>query len=319
MKSFWTRNVRFIVLISTILLSFSHASASEEDDKLFGAGLEVGYVAPNVWAGWQLSKGPCIQPIASFSIWDFSLGIFWNIYGSEKDRDVHSQTGGGVYGKYKKGFGMCDEVQFFLEWSRSWKWFSLGASYWHLAYTWGFAQYQDTTADKAICEWFGQLSSGELTISPSLNFGPLSIFTDQSVVIVAKERDEKYDTLNLVAKKSDLGSYHGVFGLSWSKEASEKWSLELLTKIEWASWKFIRPWLNSKLKEDLKKINHRPYGIYHITFGTGASYNLLPQLKISGNFNFDFITNYWVRKNDIKGVNGCIPYGGIHLVYDWSW
>ena len=319
MKSFWIRNVRFIVSISIVLITFFHASVSGEDDKLFGASLDVGYVAPNVWAGWQLSQGPCIQPTAGFSIWEFNLGVFLNMYGSQRDKFQKSLDTAKVDNKYQKQFGMIDEVQFFLDWGHSWEWFSLSASYWHLAYTWGFAQYQDTTKKKEICEWFGRYSSGELTVSPSFNFGSLSIFTDQSVVIIAQERDEDEDTLNIVSKKSDLGSYHGVFGLSWSKAASEKWSLELLAKIEWASWKFLRPWLNSKLKEELKNIDHKPYGVYHCTLGAGNSYTFLPQFSISANFNVDFITNYWVRKNDNRVVKGCIPYGGIHLTYNWSW
>ena len=221
MKSFWIKYVKCIVCICTVLLTFLLASASEEDDKLFGASLDLGYVSPNVWAGWQLSYGPCIHPTASFSIWEFNLGVFLNMYGSQRDKFKESLDTLNVDSKSQKQFGMIDEVQFFLDWGHSWDWFSLGASYWHLAYTWRYAQHQDTT-QKVGCEWFGKYSSGELTVSPSFNFGPFSIFTDQSVVIVAQARDETDDPLNLVSKKNDIGSYHGVLGLSWSQAAGER-------------------------------------------------------------------------------------------------
>lgn len=307
-------NIRFVLIIIIIFLSLAFANESEENDKLFGASLDLGYVGPNVWAGWQLSQGPCIQPVVSFSIWEFSLGIFWNLYGSEKDRAMDSQTGEGLYGKYKSGFGMCDEVQFFAEWGHTWKWFSLSAAYWHLAYTWGYSDYQDTTKNKPICEWFGTYSSGELTLTPSLNLGPFSIFTEQNMVIIANERDEgkTTDSSNIIIKRSDLGSYHGVFGVTWAKE-SDMVSVDITAKTEWATWKFIRPWIGSYTMKQ-----KRPSGFYHITLGTGASYTLFPSFSISGNFNVQFTTNRWI-KIDNRGNKGIIPYGGIHLTYNWSW
>ena len=302
--------IRFVLSIITILLSLAFSNEPEEKDKLFGASFEIGYVHPNMWAGWQLSQGPCIQPVATFSFREFNLGIYWNLYGSEKDRAMDSQTGEGLYGKYKSGFGMCDEIQFFLDWSHSWKWFSFGASYWHLAYTWGYDQ--DTSQTTPICEWFGTFSAGELTLVPSCNFGPFSVFTEQNMVIVAKNRDEPSDTSNIAIRKSDLGSYHGVLGITWAKE-SDNVSVNITAKGEWATWKFIRPWIGSYAMKQ-----KQPSGFYHVTIGTGAGYTPIPQLSISGDFNVDFKTNRWV-KIDHKGNKGIIPHGGLHLTYNWSW
>ena len=63
----------------------------EEGEDFFGASLDLGYVGPDVWAGFQVSEGARIQPIIKFSVWKFAIGIFWNIYGSEKDRKVNTQ------------------------------------------------------------------------------------------------------------------------------------------------------------------------------------------------------------------------------------
>jgi hypothetical protein len=298
--------------------------ASEGEEKLFGATLDVGYVQPYMWAGWQLSRGACMQPAAVFSVWNINLGIFWNLYGSERDRDVNSQTDEPIKGEYKKGFGMCDEVQLFVDRSFSWDWFSLSTSYWHLAYTWGYADYSDTTQNKAICEWFGSYSAGELTIVPAFQLGPFSVFTEQNLVIVANKRDEQHSAADtsgqeFTVRRTDLGSYHGVFGVSWAKEATDKWSIELVARTEWATWQFIRPWLGGRLKNELMNRNIKPHGIYHITIGSNTSYNLLPNLSVSANLNVQFITNYWIRKNDTKVAKGCIPYGGMHVTYNWSW
>lgn len=337
MKIFRERKAKTIFSIISIMLFLSLYSAAQETndstevstlqeiENLFGASVDLAYVGPNMWAGWQLSNGPCIQPTFKFSIWKFNIGIYMNLYGSERDWDISSVTGEGIKGQYKKGFGMCDEVQFFVDGGYDWKYFSIAAAYWHLSYTWGYAQFTDPTKNKAICEWFGVLSSGELTISPAVHLGPFTIFTDQNLVIAAESRDEQnttnnaLDSLGIVVKKSGLWDYHGVLGVSWSKEAAEGLSIELVAKTEWASKKFIEPWLDGRLKSDLKKKNIEPWGIYHITVGTSSSYSILPQLSVSGYFNVEFITNRWVRFNEIKTIKGCIPYAGINLSYSWSW
>jgi hypothetical protein len=332
MQLFWEKKVRIIFSIVCIILSFSVFSPAEETtdstqlnkpeekEKLFGASIDLGYVGPNMWAGWQLSQGPCIQPLMKFSIGEFNIGMYMNFYGSEKDRDVNSSTGEGMTGKYKKRFGTCDEVQFLIDWSHDWKYFSLAASYWHLSYTWDNSRYSNTKDSTAKCVWFGPMSGGELTISPSVQLGPFSIFTDQNLVIIAKERKEEREIDTIT--KTSLWDYHGVFGVSWSKDASEKWSIDLQAKTEWASNKFIDPWLDSKIKKLLNERNIKPNGIYHITFGTSSTYNVLPQLSISANFNVEFITNYWVRMNGIyttKSNKVCIPYVGLHATYSWNW
>lgn len=321
MRSIMENNFRMLsgMLATLFFLSiYSTAAAEEKEGGLFGASVDMGYVMPNMWAGWKLSNGACIQPTFTFTIGEFNIGTYMNMYGSEADRRKNSMTGEPMYGKYMKGFGMIDEVQFFAGWEHGWKWFSLGASFWYLAYTWQNTRYSNTQDSTDRCEWFGQMAGGELTISPAVHLGPFSIFTDQNVVVVARERKwEQWvnDSTVNVTTKNALGDYHGVLGAAWATGADDTWSIELSAKAEWANMKFIREWLESRVKKK------KPQGIYHITIGANSSYNILPQLSISGNFNVDFITNYWVRFNSVynkSGNNGCIPYGGIHLTYTWS-
>ncbi len=293
-------------------------TSEEEKENLFSTSLELGYVGPDVWAGFRVSNGTRIQPLLKFTVWDFGIGIFWNIYGSEKDRMVNTQPPPDyLYGKYTKGLGMCDDVEFFIEWGHDWDWFSLSSDIWLMAYTWKNNRFGITATDKSICKWFGNNTSAALSITPSINLGPFSIYNMHWVDIMGRDRevleDEKWVT------KNPIGDYRGTLGFTYSANPVERYSFELGAYAEWANKKFLREWLESNIKAVLRNRNDLPYGIYHITVGASSSFDVLPQLSISGNFNVEFITNHWIRINDVKTAKGCIPYGGLHLSYSFGW
>lgn len=328
----WKTKRRMLCSIFALLLSISPYSNAQENDNLFsvdvveesaedlfGASLQIQYVGPNMWAGFQLSNGPCIQPILTFSVHDFSIGMFMNFYGSERDRDVNSTSDDIIEGKYKKGLGMCDEVQLFFDWGHDWKWFSLSSSLWYMAYTWDYAMASDASQSTAICKWFGILSSGELTVTPAVNLDPFSIYMEHSWVVIAKKRTLKQDSLSGNIRKTDIGAYHGVFGITWTKSPVEQCSIDLGVKTEWATKKFLDPWMGNRLKEELKKENKMPHGFYHVTFGAASTFDINSQLSITGEFNVQFITNHWLKINDIKIAKGCIPYGGFAINYSFGW
>ncbi len=289
-----------------------------EEDNLFGASLELGYVGPDVWAGFQVSSGTRIQPILKFTVWDFGVGIFWNIYGSERDRLPNTQPPpDDLYGKYAKGLGMCDEVQFFVEWSHDWNLFSLSSDIWLMAYTWKNNRFGLTANDKSICKWFGNNTSAAFSITPSVNLGPFSIYVMHWVDIMGRNRkvleDEEWVT------KNPIGDYLGNFGFTYSANPVERYSLELGAYVGWANRKFLKEWLDTGIKAVLRNRNDLPRGIYHVTMGASSSYDVLPQLAISGFFNVEFVTNYWIRISDVKTAKDCIPYGGLNVCYSFGW
>lgn len=295
-------------VLGLFLYSFSGAG---EGKRSYSLGLDLGYLGPNVWAGWRTTEGPVFQPTTTFSVsdpflGDFTLGNYLNMYGSQKDR-IRESTGGYKSGYNSLSMGTVDEVQFFGEWARSWNDFSLSVSYWHLSYTW----------NTNILEWFGQYSSGEMTLAPSYKIGDVTLFTQQNMVVVANSRGDTVEVkkdssatepqFDLNQKKTDIGSYHAVYGISWDKEMGNM-GMNLGVKTEWATYKFIEPWI---WDGDIK--NHKPSGFYHLTFSAGNSYSPYPWLSISANYGIQYMLNKWVDLD--KRYKGSVPYAGIHTSF----
>jgi len=238
-------------------------TSEETKEDLFGVSVDVGYVGPDVWAGFQVSEGTRLQPIIKFSVWDFGIGMFWNIYGSEKDRKVNTQPPPDyLYGKYTKGLGMCDDVEFFIEWSHDWNWFSLASDFWYLGYTWKNNRFGITASDKSICQWFGNNSNGALSITPSVNLGPFSIYNFHWVTILGKDRKALED--DIWVTKNPIGDYRGILGFTYSANPVERGSIGLGAYVEWANSKFLKEWLDSGIKAVLTNRDDLPRGIHHL-------------------------------------------------------
>jgi hypothetical protein len=156
-----------------------------------------------------------------------------------------------------------------------------------------------------------------LSITPSINLGPFSIYNMHWVTIIGRDRevleDDKWVT------KNPIGDYRGTLGFTYSANPVERGSIDLGAYVEWANEKFLKEWLDTGIKAVLRNRDDLPYGIYHITFTSSASYEISPHVSISGNFNVEYITNHWIKINDIKRAKGCIPYGGLWLTYSYGW
>lgn len=291
----------------------SKAETGSENKHLFnGIGAELGYVGLNMWAGLQFSNGPCIQPLMKFSFWKFNVGVYANMMGSGQDRIKVKASDSNSEDEYKsgkaaRGFGMVDEIQFFIEGGNTWKRFSLDASFWYLAYT----ESSNDESEELSYLWWGDNTGGELTISPSFKIGPVTLYTDQCVQVIAKQRDEitsEDEDLN-VSKGSAIGAYHATLGARIDKEM-ETLSLGFAFWGEYATTKFLKPLIWGNLKDEISG------GFYHVTMSTQASYNINPRFTLNGYFNVQFVTNEVLNKS--WRYDGCVPYGGLALGYSWD-
>lgn len=302
--------------------------ASKKDHIFSGFEMNLGYVSKNMWAGFQFSNGPCIQSITKLSFWKFNIGAYWNMIGSEEDR-IKLSTGGYKTDKAARGFGMIDEVQFFIEGGNTWKKFTLESSIWFLAYTGDDSTATEETImnDSTIIEettysvynWWGKYISSEAMIKGDLQFGPLTIFSEHFFTVFARDNEKTEYDINdstgaqeekKVSKGNNIGAYHGAFGATITKEV-EKIDLEFTVKAEYAPFNFLKSFIWSE--KDREK---EPSGIYHITLRAAGAYTPLPPLKIDGFFNVQFMTNKDLDK--AMGYDGCIPYGGLILTYSWN-
>lgn len=302
-------NTSIAALVILAGLSPAPAQSSEEGaGRTHAVSLDLGYVGPNVWAGWRTSEGPVLQPTAAYSLGDpllgsFEAGMYCNMYGSQKDR-IRESTGGYRSGYNSLALGTVDEFQLFGGWERSWGNFTLSAAYWHLAYTWN---------DNRL-EWFGKFSSGELTVAPAYALGPFTFYTEQNMVVVANSRGDTVEvkqdstgntpSFDLNRRTTDLGSYHAVYGMGWAHEAGPM-GLDLGLKTEWATYKFIKPWI---WDGDIK--NHHPSGFYHVTFTAGTSYSPTPWVTLSANYGYQHMLNKWIDLD--KKYKGSVTHAGIH-------
>ncbi len=303
-------------------------SLSNEKYIFQGLEMNLGYVSKNMWAGFQFSDGPCIQSITKLSFWKISVGAYWNMMGSEEDR-IKKSVGGYKTDKAARGFGMIDEVQFFVEGGHTWKRFALDGSIWLLAYSGDDSiAVTDTIINDTVkvndkkydvYNWWGKSTSAELTIRPSVQLGPITLFTEQNVVIFALEAEKIVhnvddstgnESKSTTGKGNSIGAYHGVFGATITKEV-EKIDIEFTVKAEYAPYSFLESFIWSK--KDREK---EPSGIYHVTLAAKGAYSPVPSLKIDGFFNVQFMTNKDLDK--AMGYDGCIPYGGLILTYLWD-
>jgi len=304
------------------------ADASNTNDKLgpFDLGARVSYVAPYVWHGVPLTQGPCIQPVFWGSIKGFSLGMFINMFGSNKDRKYKegSQNQDPLTGEGSQSFGMINQVKLYLDWSHTFgEVFSLYTSYTHTAYAEHSERDTSTSKINTYYEWFSEKSTfGELTIRPSIQIGILTIFTEQNVGLIFDSNYEVWvpgDTTwweKAEINDSRSGNYHSTYGVTVNKEPTDNFTIAATISADVANKRF----LNRFAKDSRDQLPLNSWGLYQFTIFGQTRYNPVPWFALAGNYGFEFITNKKIGYN-IFGPNNEIKggffFGGIYTLFSW--
>ena len=294
------------------------ADASNTNDKLgpFDLGARVSYVAPYLWRGIPLTQGPCIQPVFWASFQELSLGMFINMFGSNRDlkyknyKELDPFTGPG-----SQSFGMINEVKLYLNWKHDFaKLFSLYTAYTHLAY----AEHKDEFGYFEAYEWFDKRSTyGELTIKPSFQVGSCNIFTEQNLVILAIKHTRKgdFDTTEV----NDMGNYHSVYGVTFEKKASEDFTVAMTISEELANKGFLSKMVKDKDEYLVTGIDS--WGFYQTTINLMLYYQPFSWFSYSVNCGTEFITNknvaYHTNPNSFTISQGALIFGGMHTTFTW--
>jgi len=293
-------------------------SGSARKNNFFGFGGEIGYAAPYIWRGIQLTSGPCIQPELWISLWEIRAGLFINMFGSNKDREIEKIDKINLIIDYATGegsqsFGMINKVNLFLDWQHSFnEHFSLYAAYNQYAYA-EHEEYNFETFELSTrYEWFHPKSTnGEITIRPALHIGLFEIFTEQNVVIFASEYTMPgyLDTFVI----NDLGNYHSTYGIALEKRASDRCAVSLALSEDLAGTDFISKMI--KIEEDIDVIYKglQSWGFYQTTCQILINYCPRPWLALRMNAGYEFITNHNMR--EVLNNKSPIIFGGVHTTY----
>jgi hypothetical protein len=152
------------------------------------AGLEADLVSRYVWRGLALSDGPVLQP----SVWASFAGLTLTPLANVAFREDSARAG-------------LNELDLTLDYSRD---------VFDLTVDPSFAMYlYPNQADAA--------PTGELAVALSYPVGPISIFTNHSVDLIAAP-----------------GAYFGDAGLSFENEFARNLSVEASARAGWASARF---------------------------------------------------------------------------------
>lgn len=289
-------------------------------DWLYGFGYKLGYVGPYIWRGLPITKGPSIQEEIWVSVKNFRLGMFMNMYGSNKDRKgwkLKKLTNLSIdTSKYSEGFGMINQVKFFLDWEHSFnETFTLFVGYTMYAY----GNYTEVDTLKTIYEkkygWFKNNSRyGEFSIKPSFKIGNLVLFTIQDFVFIAPERsfaleewNEKKEILEWIEKEDTRrGSYHGIFGLSIEKRLSDELMCSFRIQEEIAN----RIFFETHYRDPLNGETISTYGAYQRNINFKTQYSPIPWVLISANCGAVFYTKETIsNKTEAKGA---LLFGGLN-------
>jgi hypothetical protein len=300
-------------------------SSTSGKAKLFGGGAEVSYVAPYIYRGIPLTNGPCIQPVLWASLWEFKLGMFMNMYGSNNDRKIKKnqpllivfQTGEG-----SQCFGTINQVKFYLDWKHTFnKYFSLYAAYIHTAY----AEHQEydslTSKLNTYYEWFDKKSTyGELSIRPSVQLGLFNIFTEQNLVILAFKSQLVIPDDSAGFKTRDVdelrGNYHSAYGVVFEKELVDNFTFTTSLQADIANKRFLNRMVKiSKSRNPSDSLMINSQGLYQMTLNLATRYSPRPWFSFSANYAIEVVTNKKVGKwTETKGVR---LFGGIHTTFSW--
>ncbi len=328
-------------MISSVLLLlcliFSTLSAQMNESKLFEIGCDIGYVAPYVWRGFPMTNGPCIQPQFWVSVSDFKLGVFINMFGSNKDVawpkvKVNDDANTIEFppidsGECSQSFGMINELNFYLAWDRSFsKIFSLLAGV--TLYAYGEHIEVDTAKTKYIHRysmfhenaWYS-----EFTLRPSFTVGIFNIFTEQNFVLIAPERSFLYQDIGptglIWAEKKDsrFGNWHCALGVNIEKELSDEITCCLLLQEEIANRNYFETlyrdpeFVDPENPEETVSI----VGAYQQTLRLSTIYAPFPWFHVSANCGIEFITKETISEKTER--KGAFIFGGIHTRFSFSW
>ncbi len=320
--------------LSASVVAQSNEASASNDGKLFSVGGEIGYVAPYVWKGIPMTKGPCIQPQFWFSVQDFKLGMFINMFGSNKDvvwpkAKVNVDANTIEFppidsGECSQSFGMINEINFNLNWDHYFtKNFSLLAGF--TLYAYGEHKEPDTVTYKDIKNYkmfHENVWYSEFTLRPSFKLGIFNLFTEQNFVLIAPERSFLYPDTNMIwheLNDSKFGSWHCVLGVNIEKKLSDEVTCCLLLQEELGNRKFFESlyrdpeFINIWNAEETVSI----VGAYQNTVKLSTEYTPFPWFLISANCGIEFITKEIIKeKTEMKGA---FVFGGIHTRFSFSW
>lgn len=324
---------RMVILMGCLFSSafadtWLNADASNTNDKLgpFDLGARISYVTPYVWHGVPITQGPCIQPVFWGSLKGFSLGMFINMFGSNKDRKYNegSQNQDPLTGEGSQSFGMINQVKLYLDWNHTFgDFFSLYTSYTHTAYAEHSERDTLTSKIKTYYEWFSEKSTfGELTIRPSIQIGIFTIFTEQNVGLIFDSNYEVWvpgDTTWW--KKAEIndyrsGNYHSTYGITVKKEAADNFTVAATISTDLANKRF----LNRFTKGGRENLPLDSWGLYQLTILGQTRYNPVPWFTLAGDYGFEFITNRKIGNNSFgpnTEIKGGFFFGGLHTVFSW--
>ena len=294
----------------------SNTSLTTDGGRPFGFGGQISYVGPYLWRGIPLTQGPCIQPVFWASFQELSLGMFINMFGSNRDlkyknyKELDPFTGPG-----SQSFSMINEIKLYLNWKHEFtKLFSLYTAYTHLAY----AEHRDEFGYFEAYEWFDKRSTyGELTIKPSFQIGSCNIFTEQNLVILAVKHTRKgdFDTTEV----NDIGNYHSAYGVTFEKKASEEFTVAMTISEELANKGFLSKMV--KDKDEYLVVGIDSWGFYQTTINLMLSYQPVSWFSYSVNSGVEFITNkniaYHTNPNSFTISQGALIFGGMHTTFSF--